>query len=91
MKTQVNIKLDTDIKNKAQKAAKELGLSLSSVVNASLKQFARTGELHVSVAPKMTPYLENLVREAREDYTKGKVSGPFNSVAEFKRHLERRA
>ena len=57
MKTQVNLKIDSNIKKNAQKRAKELGLSLSSVVNATLSQFARTGELELSVAPRMTPYL----------------------------------
>lgn len=87
MKTQINLKIDSDIKKKAQKTAKELGLSLSSVVNASLGQFARTGELRVSVAHKMTPYLENLVKEAREEMKKGNVSGPFNSTKKFLDHL----
>lgn len=73
MKTQVNLKIDEAVKNKAQKRAKELGLSLSAVMNATLSQFARTGELELSVAPRMTPYLESLVKEAREDYTAGKL------------------
>lgn len=73
MKTQVNLKIDSHIKKNAQKRAKELGLSLSSVVNATLSQFARTGELELSVAPKITPFLENLVREARADYKAGRL------------------
>ena len=87
MKTQINLKVDIGIKTKAQRVAKELGLSLSSVVNASLNQFAKTGELHVSVVPKMTPYLENLVKEAREDFNKGRMSGPFNTTKDFIKHL----
>lgn len=77
MKTQVNLKIDESVKKQAQKRAKDIGLSLSSVVNATLKQFARTGELELSSAPKMTPYLEELVLEAKEDYKKGQTSGPF--------------
>ena len=73
MKTQVNLKIDSNIKKNAQKRAQELGLSLSSVVNATLSQFARTGELQLSVAPKMTPFLESLVKEARRDYEAGKL------------------
>ena len=73
MKTQVNLKIDTSIKEGAQKRAKELGLSLSAVVNATLSQFARTGELELSAAPRMTPFLENLVKEARTDYEAGKL------------------
>ena len=67
MKTQVNIKIDTDVKKEAQARAKELGLSLSSVVNASLKQFSKTGELHLSTQYRMTPYLEKIVKEAPEE------------------------
>ena len=73
MKTQVNLKIDTHIKEKAQKMAQELGLSLSSVVNATLSQFARTGELQLTVAPRMTPFLEDIVKEARAEYEAGKL------------------
>ncbi len=87
MKSQVNLKIDKDVKKRAQKRAKDLGLSLSSVVNATLKQFARTGELELSSAPKMTPYLEELVIEARKDYAEGKTSGPFDNVDDLIKHL----
>lgn len=89
MKTQVNLKIDKQVKKKAQRTAKELGLSLSSVVNASLSQFARTGEFSVSTAPKMTPYLECLVKEAREDMKKANVSGPFRTTKDFLKHLNK--
>ena len=82
MKTQVNLKIDATIKKNAQKRAKELGLSLSSVVNATLSQFARTGELELSSAPRMTPFLENLVKEAREDYAAGKLE-VFDNAEDF--------
>ena len=88
MKTQVNLKIDTNIKKRAQKRAEELGLSLSSVVNATLGQFARTGELELSTAPKMTPQLEDLVKEARAEYNSGKTSGPFTSAEDMIKSLE---
>jgi len=87
MKTQVNIKIDDTVKHQAQKRAKELGLSLSSVVNATLKQFARTGELELSSAPKMTPYLEELVLEARKDYAEGRTSRSFDNAEDLIKHL----
>ncbi len=87
MKTQVNLKIDISVKKQAQKRAKDLGLSLSSVVNATLKQFARTRELQLSTAPRMTPYLEELVLEARKDYKEGKTSGPFNNAEDLIKHL----
>ena len=73
MKTQVNLKIDATVKKNAQKRAKELGLSLSAVMNATLSQFARTGELELSAAPRMTPMLERMVHEARADFEAGKL------------------
>ena len=87
MKTQVNLKIDAHTKEKAQQRAQELGLSLSSVVNATLTQFARTGELELSAAPKMTPFLEDLVKEARKEYEAGKTSGPFTDTKDLVKHL----
>jgi addiction module RelB/DinJ family antitoxin len=88
MKTQVNLKIDNLVKKQAQKRAEQLGLSLSSVVNATLKQFARTGELDLSVAPKITSQLENIVLEARQEYKEGKTSGPFDTVEDLIKHLQ---
>ncbi len=87
MKTQINLKIDDDVKKQAQKTAKELGLSLSSVVNATLKQFARNGELELSSAPKMTPYLQEVVLEARKNYAEGKTSDSFDNVKDLMKHL----
>jgi len=87
MKTQVNLKIDTDIKKQAQKRAKDIGLSLSSVVNATLRQFARTGEFSVSAGLEPTPYLKGIILEAREDYKRGKTSGPFDNAEDLIKHL----
>ena len=87
MKTQVNLKIDSHIKEMAGRQARKLGLSLSSVVNATLAQFARTGELELSTAPKMTPFLEELVNEARTDYQANQTSGPFSSANDLVTHL----
>jgi len=88
MKTQVNLKIDNDVKKQAQKRAMEIGLSLSSIVNATLKQFARTGELELSSAPKISPYLGELVLEARTEYMRGKTSGPFDNAEDLIKHLD---
>ena len=88
MKTQTNIKIDPNIKRDAQKRAKQLGLSLSAVINATLSQFARTGELEFSVAPRMTESLELLVAEARREHEAKKSHGPFKSAQEMLKNLD---
>ncbi len=88
MKTLINIKTDRDVKEKAQKLAKELGLPLSTIINASLKQFIRSRELCFSVAPRMTSSLEDIIKEAERDYNDGKnISGPFTTARETDKYL----
>jgi len=87
MKIQVNLKIDKSTKTQAQKKAKDIGISLSSVVNATLKQFARTGEFYVSSNPSPTPYLEEIVLEARKDYREGHTSGPFDNANDLIKYL----
>jgi len=81
MKTVITIKADRKTKEDAKKLAEELGLSLSAVVNASLRQFVREKELHISAMPRMTPRLERIAEQARKDYKAGKNISPLFSSA----------
>ena len=70
MKSVINIKTEKEVKENAQKIAKELGLSLSDVVNASLRNFIKTREVHFYAVPKMTEELECLLTKVEEDIKK---------------------
>ena len=48
--TSLHIKIEPDIKQEAQKTAEDLGLSLSAVTKALLKQFVRTKRLSVGAS-----------------------------------------
>ncbi len=82
MKAIINIKADKEVKEDAQRIAEELGLSLSAVMNAYLKQFVRTREVHVSIAPRMTPELEAIIEEAEEDLRKNRNISPVLKTPE---------
>lgn len=87
-KAVINIKTDKEVKKNAQKLAEEVGLSLSDVLNASLRNFIRTRELHISAVPRMTPELEKLLEEAERDIKTGKnLSGPFTTHKALMKHL----
>ena len=89
MKTIVNIKTDRKIKQNAQKLAGELGLSLSAVVNAYLKQFVRNKEVHFAVAPHMTPELEDLLQAVERDIKhKRNLSPAFSSLKTMDAYLD---
>ncbi len=77
MKTLLNIKTDKEVKEKAQRLAKELGLPLSAIINAQLKQLLRDRELQISAAPRMSKKLEEVIREAERDLYDKKTSPPF--------------
>ena len=90
MKTFLNVKIDKDTKTKAQRVAKELGLSVSAVVNVYLKEFVRTKRLSVSAESgyHMTPKLERELAEVEEDIKHGRnIDGPFSTEDELDRYF----
>ncbi len=88
MKAIINIKTDKEIKQNAQKIAEKLGLSLSAVINAYLRQFVRNKEVHFSVVSKMSPELENLLGKIEFDIQRGKnISKTLSSKKELKNYF----
>ena len=89
MKTIITVKSDKAIKEHAQKIAKDLGLSLSDVINASLRNFINTREVHFKAIPKMTPKLERIVARVEKDIRNNKnVSPAFYTAHEAVSYLE---
>ena len=71
--TSLHIKIEPQLKADAQKAAERLGLSLSAVTKALLKQFARTRRLSVGELPEI-PNARTAaeLRQAEEDIKAGR-------------------
>ena len=87
-KTVINIKADQNVKRRAQKLAHDLGFSLSTVINAYLKQFIRTKEVHFSIAPSMTEELEQLLGGVERDIKrKRNISNPVSNEKELGEYL----
>ena len=80
MKTIIHVKTDPTTKTQAQKLAKKLGLNLSIVINASLKQFIINQSLFLSQTPTMSAQLENTLKQAEKDFRKGRVSPVFTTA-----------
>lgn len=88
-KTILNVKTDKDVKDRAQLLAKELGLPLSTVVNAFLKQFIREKKVAFSSGHTMTPYLEKKIARVEKDIAARKnLVGPFTNKKEIKSFLD---
>ena len=76
VKTLLNIKTDKEVKEEAQKIAHELGVPLSTVVNAYLKEFIREREVRLSLTPRMSPRLEKLLEGVEKDIKLGRNLSP---------------
>jgi len=77
-KTILNIKTDKGLKRAAQETAEELGLPLSTAINAFLKQFVREKEIILSAdRHKPTPFLQKILKAADVEYLRGEAVGPL--------------
>jgi len=89
MDTTITIKTSKNLREAAKKMAEELGLNLTAVINAYLKQFIRERKFTVSVdsmpSKRSLALWERISLEA--DAGKG-VSGPFTDVESLFRHLK---
>ncbi len=89
MKTMINIKADKEVKESAQRIAKELGLPLSSVMNAYLKEFIRDRSVRFSIEPQLRPEVEKELNQALLDYKSGNnLSSSFSSAKEANEYLD---
>ena len=89
MKTLINIKADKEVKEGAQALAQELGLPLSVVVNAYLKDFIRNRGITISAMPHMSRQLEAIIGRAEKDFAaKKNISPAFSSAKDAIRYLD---
>lgn len=82
MKTLINIKADVEVKRRAQKVAKELGMPLSAIVNAYLKQLGREQRVSFVIPLRPNKKTAELLRNASKDYRMGENVSPAFSAAE---------
>lgn len=72
MKTTTSVKIDKNIKEEATALAQELGLSLSSVINATLKKFVIERRVVFSAAPEFNEKTKQEFLELRKDIKNNK-------------------
>jgi len=84
----INIKVNKALKHEAQNLADEIGVPLTTVITANLKEFVRSRSLTVSAFPRLKPEVERELGEAIADYKKGKnISKSFAKPSEVAGHL----
>lgn len=86
----VTTKVDPQTKIEAQRIAEELGMPLSVVVKAFLKQFVRTKAVTFSAADEEpSEYLIKVMKQAEKDRKAGKGSPVFKTGEEAVAWLEK--
>lgn len=87
-KVTINVKADKDVKAGAQKVAHDLGIPLSAIINAYLKQFTRTKEVHFVVEGELKSVAKRRLARLHTEVKNGKNLSPeFSSAEAALRHL----
>ena len=86
----VTTKVDPQTKKEAQETAERLGMPLSVVIKAFLKQFIRTQSITLSARDEEpNEYLKSVIKQAEENLKKGKHSPVFKTGEEAVVWLEK--
>lgn len=87
--TAIYVKTEIETKKEAQKVAKELGLSLSAVMNRLLKQFVKTKTLTFSAEDEI-PNARTLaiMKQAEKNYKEGNTSPKFDNAEDMKKWFD---
>jgi addiction module RelB/DinJ family antitoxin len=72
MKTVLNIKVDGDEKEQAKHIAAQMGLPLSTIITAHLREFIRTREFSVSLDSVIKPEIEKELLKRSKQYHSNK-------------------
>ena len=85
----LSVKVDQQVKKRAQLVAGSFGIPLSTLVNAYLMELAETGQIHFSAVEVMTPQMEKIIEQAQNEIAAGETVGPFSTAEEAIEHLKR--
>ena len=78
---QINIKIDLETKKREQRVADRMGLNLSQIIKAYLKDIIRHEAFGISLEKEEpSEYLIRCIKEAEKDKEKGNLSPAFDNA-----------
>lgn len=87
-KSVINIKTDARTKRELKQFAAELGMPMTAIINAQIKQMLRSRTVTLTTDLKPTPYLEKILHEVEEDLKTGKNITRTKNLEEALAHLD---
>ena len=87
-KTILNIKTDPQTKLQLQEFAAELGVPVSVIMNAQIKQMLRDRKIVLSTELEPTPYLVKIMEQVERDIITGKNITKTYTKEEALAHLD---
>jgi len=87
-KAVLNFKTDPETKQQIQAFAAELGVPVSVIMNAQIKQMLRDRKIILSVELEPTPYLVKIMEQVEADLKTGTNITRTHSLKEALAHLD---
>lgn len=84
----LNIKTDDTTKRQLQEFAAQLGIPVSVIMNAQIKQMLRDRKVVLSTELEPTPYLEKVMKQVEADLVANKNMTKAMSVKEAMAYLD---
>lgn len=77
----INIRTDAAVKSQFQQVAKELGLGVSALLNALMRQVIKTKRVELEARPEIpSAYLVEALQESTSDIRQGRISPAFDKA-----------
>jgi DNA-damage-inducible protein J len=87
--TQVNFRIEDDIKNNAEQALKEMGLNMSTAITMFLVKVGRERRIPFEITANYDPFYspENMARLKRSAEQMEQTGGTVHELGEINGHL----
>ena len=76
----INIKTNPSTKIKAQEIARELGFSLSALINGYLRHLVKTKTVHFTTKEEPSDWTIKMLKENKKDFKAGRISPAFDNM-----------
>lgn len=83
MHTVISVKLKKEVRDSAREVAHSMGLTLSALVNAYLRQVIATRHIEFYAPEPITPKLTKMIARAEKDIAAGRVSKKYINAKDF--------